>query len=88
MRTLTETYVYMQSHQDAKVEHSDVSNVIHHKFSHRAVSYMLNGENVNLMLEYSMTMHLKVKCQRKVAFANLKAKHQRKVAYKQLFSDA
>ena len=38
-------------HQGAKVEHFDVSNVIYHKFSHGAVSYTLNGENVNVMLE-------------------------------------
>ena len=41
MRTLTETHVYMQPHQGAKVEHFDVSNVI----------YQLNGENVYVMLE-------------------------------------
>ena len=28
-----------------------VSNVIYHKFSHGAVSYTLNGENVNVVLE-------------------------------------
>ena len=41
----------MLRHQDAKVKHFDVSNAIYHKFSHGAVSYMLNGENVNVMLE-------------------------------------
>ena len=41
----------MRRHQDAKVEHFDVSNVIYHKFSHGAVSYTLNGEDVNVMLE-------------------------------------
>ena len=51
-QTLTEAHVYMRRHQDAKVKHSDVSNVIYHKFSHGAVSYELNGENVNVMLEY------------------------------------
>ena len=50
MRTLTETHVYMQRHQGAKVEHFAISNVIYHKFSHGAVSYTLNGENV-VMLE-------------------------------------
>ena len=45
---------YMRRHQGAKVEHFDVSNVIYHKFSH-GVSYTLNGENVNVMLE----LHLK-----------------------------
>ena len=42
----------MRRHQDAKVNHFDVSNVIYHKFSHGAVSYTLNGENVNAMLEF------------------------------------
>ena len=50
-RTSTEAHVYMRRHQGAKVEHFDVSNVIYHKFSHGAVSYMLNGENVNVILE-------------------------------------
>ena len=44
----------MFSHQGAKVKHFDVSNVIYHKFSHGAVSYTLNGENVNVMLEYRL----------------------------------
>ena len=43
---------YMRRHQGAKVKHFDVSNVIYHKFSHGAVSYTLNGETVNVMLEY------------------------------------
>ena len=50
-RTSTEAHVYMRRHQGAKVEHFDVSNVIYHKFSHGAVSYTLNRENVNVMLE-------------------------------------
>ena len=50
-RASTEAHVYMRRHQGAKVEHFDVSNVIYHKFSHGAVSYTLNGENVNVMLE-------------------------------------
>ena len=41
----------MRRHKGAKVEHFDVSNVIYHKFSHGAVFYTLNGENVNVMLE-------------------------------------
>ena len=49
--TSTEAHVYMRRHQGAKVKHFDVSNVIYHKFSHGAVSYTLNGENVNVMLE-------------------------------------
>ena len=40
----------MRRHQGAKVEHFDVSNVIYHKFG--AVSYTLNGKNVNVMLEF------------------------------------
>ena len=52
-RTLIEAHVCMRRHQGAKVVHFDVSNVIYHKFSHGAVSYTLNGENVNVMLEYS-----------------------------------
>ena len=48
----TEAHVYMQRHQGAKFLHFDVSNVIHHKFSHGAISYTLNGENVNVMLEF------------------------------------
>ena len=31
-----------------------VSNVIYHKFSHGAAFYMLNGKNVNVMLESSV----------------------------------
>ena len=51
-RTSTEAHVYMRRHQNAKVKHFDVSNVIYHKFSHGAVSYRLNGKNVNVMLEF------------------------------------
>ena len=51
----TEAHVYMRCYQGAKVEHFDVSSVIYHKFSHGAVSYTLNGENINVMLEYLMT---------------------------------
>ena len=51
-RTSTEVHVYMRRHQGAKVEHFDVSNVIYHKFSYGGVSYSLNGENVNDMLEF------------------------------------
>ena len=29
-----------------------VSNMIYHKFSHSAAFYMLNGKNVNVMLEF------------------------------------
>ena len=52
MRTSTETHVYMRRHQSANVEHVDVSNVIYHKFSHDVVSYILNGEDANVMLEF------------------------------------
>ena len=57
-RTSTEAHVYMRRHQDAKVKRFDVSNVIYHKFSHGAVSYTLNGENVNVMLENEIIHHL------------------------------
>ena len=50
-RTSTESHDYMRRHQGAKVEHFDVSNVIYQKFSHGAVSYTVNGESVNVMLE-------------------------------------
>ena len=50
-RTSTEAHVYMRRHQGAKVKHFDFNNVIYHKFSHDAVSYTLNGENINVMLE-------------------------------------
>ena len=50
-RTSTEAHVYMRRHHGAKVEHFDVSKVIYHKFSRGAVSYTLNGKNVNAMLE-------------------------------------
>ena len=56
-RMSTEAHVYMPRHQGAKVEHFDISNVIYHKFSHGAVSYTLNGENVNVMLEVSIFLH-------------------------------
>ena len=44
----------MRRHQGAKVKHFDVGNVIYHRFSHGAVSYTLNGENVSVMLELSV----------------------------------
>ena len=52
----TEAHVYMHCHQGAKVEHFDVSDMIYHKFSHGAVSYTLNGENVNVMLELNLAI--------------------------------
>ena len=48
----TEAHVYMRRHH---VKHFDVSNVIYHKFSLGAVSCTLNGENVNVMLEYHVS---------------------------------
>ena len=51
-RTSAEAHVYMRRHQGAKVEHFDVCNVIYHNFSHGGVSYTLNGENVNVVLEF------------------------------------
>ena len=35
-----------------------VSNVIYHKFSHGAAFYMLNGKNVNVMLEFMFVLLL------------------------------
>ena len=55
-RTSTHAHVYMQHHQDPKVKHFDVSNVIYHKFSHGAASYRLNGKNFNVMLEFSILL--------------------------------
>ena len=54
--TLTEENVYMRRHQDEKVKHFDVSKVTYHKFSHGTVSYTLNGENVNVMLEFALKL--------------------------------
>ena len=51
-RTSAEARVYMRRHQDAKLKYFYVSNVIYHKFSYGAVSYTLNRENVNVMLEF------------------------------------
>ena len=53
-RMSTEAHVYMRRHQDAKVEHFDVSDVINLKFLHGGVSYTLNGENDNIMLEFML----------------------------------
>ena len=44
----------MRRHQGAKVKHFDVSIVIYHKFSYGAVSYTLNGENVNVMSGFTV----------------------------------
>ena len=37
---------------------SSVSNVIYHRFSHGAAFYMLNGKNVNPMLEYLIMLYI------------------------------
>ena len=50
----TEAHVYMRRHQDAKVEHFDVSNMIYHKILDGGVSYTLNGENFSIMLEFML----------------------------------
>ena len=57
-RTSTEAHVYMRRRQGAKIEYFDVSNMIYHKFSHGAVSYTLNEENVNVMLEFWILLFL------------------------------
>ena len=54
--TSTEAHVYMQRHQGGKVKHSDVSNMIYHKFSHGTLSYTLIGENLNVMLEFKLSL--------------------------------
>ena len=41
----------MSCHQGAKCLHFDISDVIYDEFSHGAASYMLNGENGNVMLD-------------------------------------
>ena len=55
-RTSTEAHVYMRRHQGAKVKHFDISNMIDHKFSQWAISYTLNGENINVMLEFDLNI--------------------------------
>ena len=50
-RMSIEAHVYMRRHLGAKFEHFDISNMVYHKFSQGAVSCMLNGENVKVMLE-------------------------------------
>ena len=60
--TSTEAHVYMRRHQDAKVKHFDVSNVIYHRFSLGAVSYALSGEKVNVMLEFIIILNAQSGC--------------------------
>ena len=40
--------------KERKLHIFDVSNVIYHKFSHGVVSFTLNGEKVNVMLEFQL----------------------------------
>ena len=42
--TSIEEHVYMRRHQEAKVKHFDVSNVIYHKFSRRRFLYAQWGK--------------------------------------------
>ena len=53
-RASTKAHAYVRRHQGTKFEH--VSDLIYHKFSHGTVSYTLNGNNVNVMLEYIITL--------------------------------
>ena len=39
-----------------RVKHFVVSDMIYHKFSHGAVSYTLNGKNINIMLELAIIL--------------------------------
>ena len=55
-RTSTEAHVYIRCHQDAKVKHFGVTNVVYHKFSQGTISYTLNGENVDVMLVFIITL--------------------------------
>ena len=54
LRHFSKDYFEADAHQGATCKHFDVSDVIYHKFSHGAASYMINGENINVMLEYSV----------------------------------
>ena len=60
-RTSTEAHIYIRRHQGAKFEHFNVSNVIYHEFSHGAVSYTFDGENVNVMLEFEINTNTRTK---------------------------
>ena len=51
---LTELNVYMEPHPGEKLACCDISKVIYHKLSLSAVSYTLNGENVNVLSEYTV----------------------------------
>ena len=67
----------MRRHEGAKVKLFDVSNVFYHKFSHGAVSYTLNVENIKVMLEFSIqmvlsTIHLLLPLHRQNTYLSLK----------------
>ena len=47
--------VYIRHHQGAKLCMSSVSNMVYPKFSCVAAFYMLNGKNINVMLESVFT---------------------------------
>ena len=48
--------VYIWRHQGAKCAHWALVTLIYHKFSHGAAFYMLNGKNVNVMLELTLQL--------------------------------
>ena len=50
-RTLPEVKCLHPTSSRHEMCKSSVSGVMYHKFSHSTVSYTLNGENVNVMLE-------------------------------------
>ena len=50
-RASTEVNVYKRRHQMRYFARTTLVTVIYHKFSHDDVSYRINGENVNVMLE-------------------------------------
>ena len=54
--------VYIQCHQSMKCARLSVSNVIYHKFSHGATFYMLNGKNVDVMLEFFFFLNENICC--------------------------
>ena len=49
-------YILMSSRREMCT--LSVSNMIYHKFSHGAAFYMLNGKNVNVMLEFLITWNV------------------------------
>ena len=83
-RTSTEAHVHMRRHQGAKVKRFDVCNVIYHKFSHGAVSYALNGENVNVMLDKQCASTLWYKIDEILLLAIHKSKDKYDCAFKKV----